>query len=269
MGGLQYPAAVRTARDRIIEVTGLEAYSDQGKPLFPGDLLEQTRYVLDLIETILGEAGVRLDGVARFSVFTTHLDQWQTVWRQVESLVQPTPAMTVVGVPSLVGDVAMIEIETTATASAQAQPSREPEEQMTSIDSSPARAILPESLAGRDWELHAAAFVVEDGDLVFLSGIGPVDKDGNTVGAGDPAAQTQQVIANIEEILRTAGGSLDNVLRVRVFTTDLKHRPAINAERAKAFNAPRPGSTFIQVSQLEMDDWLVEIEATAAVPRRR
>ena len=266
--GREHPAAVRTSQDRLIEVSGLEAYSAEGKPLFPGDLLEQARYVIRLIEAILGEAGVGFESVARLSIFTTHLDQWQSVWNEIKSSIQPAPAMTVVGVPSLVGDVAMIEIETTATQS-ELQPPAEPEERMTSINSSPATAILPESLANRDWDLHAAAFVVEDGDLVFLSGIGPVDKDGKTVGPGDPAAQTRQVIANMQEILEAAGGSLDHVLRVRVFTTDLKHRPAINAERMKAFNTPRPGSTFIQVSQLEADDWLVEIEATAAVPRRK
>ncbi len=102
---------------------------------------------------------------------------------------------------------------------------------------------------------------------MFLSGLGPTDGDGNTIGAGDAGAQTRQIISSISAILREAGGTLDDVIRVRVFATDMKNRPAINAERMKAFKKPRAVSTFVQVSGLEKDDWLVAIEATAFIPK--
>ena len=127
--------------------------------------------------------------------------------------------------------------------------------------------VLPRSLAGREWELHAAAFQLGQGDLIFLSGLGPTDGDGNTIGVGDPGAQTRQIIGSMTAILTEAGGSLDDVIRVRVFATDMKNRPAINAERMKAFKEPRAVSTFVQVSGLEDPDWLVAIEATAFIPK--
>jgi len=55
---------------------------------------------------------------------------------------------------------------------------------------------------------------------------------------------------------------------VRVFSTDMSNRTSINAERRKVFKDPMPASTHVQVTRLVGDDWLVEIEATAFVPRR-
>jgi 2-iminobutanoate/2-iminopropanoate deaminase len=271
VGVMGYPPAARISLDGVCEISGLEAYSEEGKPLFPGDLLEQTRYAMGLIEQILGEAGGGFEAIGRLSVFTTDLGQWPEVWRELESLFQPVPAMTVVGIPSLVGDIAMIELEVTAASAIDnsAHASRPAEGGKMSSEGQHAVAILPDSLANREWELHAAAFVAVDGDLVLLSGIGPVDEDGSTVGVGDPAEQTRQIIRVMDEIMGEAGGTLDDIVRVRVFTTDLAHRPKINAERMNAFSKPRPVSTFIQVSELEVEDWLVEIEATAIVPRRR
>ena len=128
-------------------------------------------------------------------------------------------------------------------------------------------AVVPKSLADRDWELHTAAFLMGKGDLVFLSGTGPLDADGNTVGKGDPGAQTRQIISAMSDILQEAGGSLDDIVRLRVFTPDMSNRPQINAERMKAFKEPRAVSTFVQVSALEDPDWLVMFEATAFIPK--
>ena len=105
------------------------------------------------------------------------------------------------------------------------------------------------------------------GDLLFLSGIGPVDSAGNTIAPGDAGAQTRHILGVIETILREAGGTLDDVVRLRVFATDMRNRPQINAERVKSFKEPRAVSTFIQVSGLEGDDWLVAMEATAFIPK--
>ena len=72
----------------------------------------------------------------------------------------------------------------------------------------------------------------------------------------------------MDAILREAGGTIDDVIRLRVFATDMKNRPQINAERVKTFKEPRAVSTFVQVSGLEEDDWLVAMEATAFIPKR-
>ena len=262
VGGAEYSPAVRVGADGLLEISGLAAWNEHGQEVFAGDLLKQTTYVLDtLMKPILQEAGGDFDSVARLSVFTTAIDEWPSVWDEIKSRFTTPPAMTVVEIIGLVGETGMVELEISASTG---------EVQMTSQTSSPdgAVAVLPKELEDRDWKLHAAAFLMRRGDLVFLSGIGPVDEKGNTVGRGDAGAQTRQILKTMDAILREAGGSIDDVVRVRVFATDMKNRPLINAERMKTFKEPRAVSTFIQVSGLEEPDWLVAIEATAYIPKR-
>jgi 2-iminobutanoate/2-iminopropanoate deaminase len=116
--------------------------------------------------------------------------------------------------------------------------------------------------------IYTPAFKVSDGELIVVSGTVGVDANGKTLGVGDAAAQTRQALANIRTTLEAAGASLDDVIHVRVFSTDMGNRAAINAERRKVFKEPMPASTHVQVTRLVDEDWLVEIEAMAFVPRR-
>lgn len=261
--------ARRVNRDSLLEISGLAAYNEHGQEVFPDDLLNQTRYILDtLMLPILHEAGATFDDVGRLSVFTTSIRRWPSVWNEVKSSFGQPPALTVVEIPRLVGEVAMVELEISAAVPAGSNDSQEV--RMASRRRKPidgAVAILPKSLSNREWSLHAAAFLMGRGDLIFLSGLGPVDASGKTVGKGDAGAQTRQVLSLMDTILREAGGSIDDVVRLRVFATDMNNRPQINAERVKAFTEPRAVSTFIQVSGLEDEDWLVAMEATAFVPK--
>lgn len=109
------------------------------------------------------------------------------------------------------------------------------------------------------------AFKVSGGDLIMVSGQVGVDAQGRTIGIGDAAAQTRQVLDNMRAVLAAAGASLDDVIHVRVFSTDMRNRDAINAERRKVFKDPMPASTHVQVARLVKEEWLVEIEATAFV----
>jgi len=269
---MKYAPAVRVEREGLLEISGLAAYNENGQEVFPNDLSKQTRYVLDhLMAPILREGGIGFPNLARLSVFTTAIGQWPPVWEEVKSMVGPHTAVTAVQISRLVGTIGMVELEITASVPVSNEAKAAGKEVRMSSSKRPtpnngAVAILPKSLADRDWKLHAAAFLMGKGDLVFLSGIGPAGPDGKTVGRGDPGAQTRQIIATMGAILREAGGSLDDIVRLRVFATDMANRPAINAERVKAFKEPRAVSTFVQVSALEDPDWLVELEATALVP---
>lgn len=268
---LGYAPAVRADRAGLLEISGLAPVDEHGHDVFPGDLAAQTRYVLtELMQPILSEAGVGFEAVCRLSVFTTSIQQWPKVWEEIKPIIGQPPAVTVVEISRLVGKDEMVELE--ITASTIHKPGNEKREVGAMSSKGPdtrgAVPILPKSLAGRDWSFHAAAFLLGQGDLIFLSGIGPSDGDGNTVGHGDAGAQTRQIISVMDQILREAGGSLDDVVRVRVFTTDMRHRPLINAERVKAFKEPRAVSTFVQVSGLESEDWLVQFEATAFIAKQ-
>jgi enamine deaminase RidA (YjgF/YER057c/UK114 family) len=111
--------------------------------------------------------------------------------------------------------------------------------------------------------IYTPAFKVGNGHLIVLSGAVGVDADGKTVGIDDAAAQTRQALKNIEAILDSAGASLDDVIHVRIFSTDMGNRSAINTERRRVFKDPMPASTHVEVVGLVNKEWLVEIEATA------
>lgn len=117
--------------------------------------------------------------------------------------------------------------------------------------------------------IYTPAFRVGNGDLIITAGVVSVDAQGRTVGVGDAAAQARQAISNLKTVLAAGGASLDDVMHLRVFSTDMRNRDAINQERRRMFKDPLPASTHVQVSRLVREDWLLEIEAMAFVPSSR
>lgn len=107
---------------------------------------------------------------------------------------------------------------------------------------------------------------VRFGDLLFISGLAPVDEDTNLVGGDDVAAQTRQVLENMGRILGAAGASFADVLRVTVYLTDVNDRQAVNGVRKEFFGDTRPASTLIGVSELVVPGMKIEIEAVAGLP---
>ncbi len=111
------------------------------------------------------------------------------------------------------------------------------------------------------------AFRLTDGELVVCSGIVPVDRDRQTVGVGDAAVQTRQILENLRAILKAADAELTDVVHLRVFSTDMANRQKINGVRNEFFSDPLPASTHVQITRLVDPEWLVEIEALAFVGR--
>ena len=107
---------------------------------------------------------------------------------------------------------------------------------------------------------------VRAGNTLYVAGQVALDPDGKLVGDGDIDAQVAQVWQNLRSVLAHAGGSLDDIVKITVFTTDLAHRPAIAAARAAVFPHGRyPASTFLVVQSLAQPEVLVEIEAIAVL----
>lgn len=123
----------------------------------------------------------------------------------------------------------------------------------------PRRAVSAQGLAHSSAYSHA----VRAGDLVVVSGQVARDADGRLVGQGDVAAQTRQVFANLDAVLRAAGCGPDDVVKLTVFVTDRSARAAVSRVRDEIFTEPRPASTFLVVAGLADPDLLVEIEALA------
>ena len=104
---------------------------------------------------------------------------------------------------------------------------------------------------------------VRAGDLLFISGVVPVDRDGGLVGGGDVVEQTRQVFANLAAVLAAAGATFADVVKVNVYLTEIADRARINPVRQEIFGDVRPASTLVEVSALAVPGAKVEIKAVA------
>ncbi len=101
------------------------------------------------------------------------------------------------------------------------------------------------------------------GDLLLISGQAAIDENGQIVGAGDFDAQAQQTFENLERVLEAGGSSLDRVVKVTIFLTDMANFTKIVELRGKWFTPPYPADTIVQVSALALPELEIEIEAIA------
>lgn len=103
------------------------------------------------------------------------------------------------------------------------------------------------------------------GNTIYVAGQLPYDKDGNLVGKGDIKAQTRRVFEQIKKIVEAGGGTMDAVVKITVFVTDVRFREPYADVRAEFFGPNPPASTLVQISNLAIPDALIEIEAVAVV----
>ena len=106
---------------------------------------------------------------------------------------------------------------------------------------------------------------VRVGDTVYVSGTVAWGDDGKLAGEGDVYAQARQTLRNIEAALAEAGASLRDVVRTRVYLTDIDRWEEAARAHAEAFRDVKPASTMVEVSRLAEPAMLVEIEAVAVV----
>jgi enamine deaminase RidA (YjgF/YER057c/UK114 family) len=107
---------------------------------------------------------------------------------------------------------------------------------------------------------------VRAGDHVHVAGT-TATVDGRVVGVGDPAEQTRVALRIIGDALTRAGASLADVVRTRMFVTDIAHWEAVGRAHGEVFGAVRPAATMVEVAALIDPDHLVEIEVDAYSPR--
>jgi enamine deaminase RidA (YjgF/YER057c/UK114 family) len=124
--------------------------------------------------------------------------------------------------------------------------------------------IQPESVAP-PLGLYSHALRVTGGRLLLLSGQGPLDARGQLVGAGDAAAQTRQIFANLRALVEAAGGTLASIVELTIYVRDIGARPAISEIRRELFRPPFPATTMVEISRLAVEEWLIEISAVAVV----
>lgn len=120
--------------------------------------------------------------------------------------------------------------------------------------------------SGAVWEeIVGYARAVRVGNIVEVAGTTAVDEQGNVVGRDDPAAQTRYILSKIERALQQAGAQLSDVVRTRMFVTNIEQWQAIGQAHGEYFRQIKPAASMVQVVALIQPDLLVEIEATAVI----
>lgn len=119
--------------------------------------------------------------------------------------------------------------------------------------------------------MYNHAIMVSAGRLMFISGQVAIDEENQLVGLRDFKAQMQQVFKNLGRILDSAGASFENVIKFTTYLTDSQNLSSFYDIRREIFagiypQGRYPANTLVVVDQLARAEWLIEIEATAALP---
>ncbi len=120
--------------------------------------------------------------------------------------------------------------------------------------------------SGAAWEeIVGYSRAVRIGNVVEVAGTTAVDEAGNIVGVDDPGAQTRYILQKIEKALAAAGATMQDVVRTRMFVTDISRWEAVGRAHGEFFREIRPVATMVEVSALIGPELLVEIEVTAVI----
>ncbi|RFM28331.1 RidA family protein [Deminuibacter soli] len=130
------------------------------------------------------------------------------------------------------------------------------------------KLVNPAGLHTPNGYSHMAEIDLGNSTMLIISGQVALDKNGALVGKDDLEKQAEQALENIKTIVQSAGGNMSNVVKMSYFMTDISKIAQVRAARDKFVNtANPPASTSVQVSRLFREDILIEIEATAIIPK--
>jgi enamine deaminase RidA (YjgF/YER057c/UK114 family) len=120
--------------------------------------------------------------------------------------------------------------------------------------------------SGAKWEdIVGYSRAVRVGNMIEITGTVAVDKEGAVVGPGDAYKQTRFILEKIEGVLKQAGASMKDVVRTRMFVTDISRWEEYGKAHGEFFHTIRPCTSMIEVKGLIAPEYLIEIEATAII----
>lgn len=120
---------------------------------------------------------------------------------------------------------------------------------------------------GTPWEpVVGYSRAVRVGNVVHVSGTTATNAEGAVVGVDDMGAQARQALENVRRALEQAGARLEDVVRTRMYVTDISQWEALGRVHGEYFSAIRPATSMVEVSRLIDPHMLVEIEAEAIIP---
>jgi reactive intermediate/imine deaminase len=117
---------------------------------------------------------------------------------------------------------------------------------------------------GADHE-RGYSYGVQVGDMLWVSGQIPKDRDGNLIGGDDIEAQATQVMENLKGVIEAAGGTMDDVVKIGTYVTDRRFRDPVQAVRRRYFAAPNFPASATTVVDMLLPEVLVEVEAVAVI----
>ena len=129
----------------------------------------------------------------------------------------------------------------------------------------PKKQLTSQRLRQPSGHFSQATMIEAKGRLVFISGMTARRPDGSIAGVGNIEEQTKQVCENLKAAVEEAGGTLDDICRVDVYVRNMEHFDAIHKVRREYFKAPAPASTMVEVCKMTSPDYLIEINAIAAI----
>ena len=140
---------------------------------------------------------------------------------------------------------------------------------LNSCAQSTLKFVNPSSVATPKGYSQTAQIDLGNATMLLIAGQVPLDKQGNLIGKDDFEKQTTQVFSNIKNIIEAAGGNMNHLAKITIFIKDVGKIQVVREVRDKFINTQTPpASTLVEVSNLYRSDVMIEIEATAVIPKK-